>query len=69
MNKFNLSKEQLLERKQLAELCGGMNGSFICTCWNEDGTKTILEEDVDSPEECAMKCLSHRKTSHQVHML
>lgn len=61
MNKLNLSSEQLLEKKQLAEICGG--GDFICTCWNEDGTKEILPEDAEDAIDCAQKCLNRKKES------
>lgn len=61
MNKFNLSSEQLLEKKQLAEICGG--GNFICSCRNEDGTYTVLPEDAEDAYDCAKKCLNRKKES------
>lgn len=64
MNKLNLSKEQLLEKRQLAEICGGLTGGVICTCWNEDGTQTILEEEGEDAYDCAVKCKKYWEEAH-----
>ena len=63
MNKVNLSSEQLLEKKHLAEICGGVGGGYVCTCWNEDGTKEVLPDDAESPEDCVNMCMNRKKES------
>lgn len=52
----NLSFVAILEKKEFAALYGG-NADYNCTCWNDDGTKTILPGGASSPEDCAAKCL------------
>lgn len=53
MKNFNLPKDSILTKKELASFCGG---AFICSCLNDDGSQTILTEDASSPEECAEMC-------------
>jgi len=53
MKKFNLPKDAILTKKELTSFYGG---AFICTCLNEDGSRTILPGDASSPEECAEMC-------------
>lgn len=56
----NLSSVAILEKKELAAIYGGQS-AYICTCWNEDGTQTILPDDASSPEECAAMCLKWKE--------
>lgn len=68
---FNLSKDQVISKKQLAEICGGDSeeGGYICTCWNEDGSKTILREDATDPIDCAMKCLKYKEQKDSTYVI
>lgn len=56
MSKLNLPKELILGKKELAEICGG---NYVCTCWNEDGTKTVMPKEATSPEHCAAMCAAY----------
>jgi len=59
MKQTKLPQEFLLSRRDLAEIQGGTG--YVCTCWNEDGTKTILPVDAASPEECAQMCIDYKE--------
>lgn len=54
MKKIYLPKEFLLDKKELAKICGGTK--YYCSCYNEDGTWTMLEYEADSPQHCAELC-------------
>lgn len=56
MSDFKLPQELILGKRELAEICGG---KYVCSCWNEDGTRTIVSESADSPEHCAALCKSY----------
>lgn len=64
MKVIKLPKASILDKKELAEICGGIK--YMCTCWNEDGTQTILEADADSPENCAALCLAYKKQQENI---
>lgn len=59
MRTIELPKDRLLSKSEMQKISGGE--SYICTCWNEDGTQTILPGDASSPEECAWRCLRYRQ--------